>query len=92
MVVSKISISLITYNNYRKEQKKKYKEDPFKPDNWPYHKEDDYFICANEQKVTFQYVFNLTDNYGFTHTLNIYESENCTDCPVRSSCTKVKRE
>ncbi len=83
-------IPLITYNNYIKEQKKKYKEDPSKPDNWAYYEEDDTFICPNEQKVTFQYVSKRTDDYDFTRTLKIYESEDCTDCPIRSLCTKAK--
>ncbi|MFJ7734630.1 transposase, partial [Lysinibacillus sp. NPDC097231] len=83
-------IPLITYNQYIKEQKKKYKEDLSKPDNWPYHEEDDTFICPNGQKITFQYVSKRTDDYGFTRTLKIYESEDCTDCPFRSSCTKAK--
>lgn len=31
-------IPLITYNTYRKEQKKKHRDDRFHPDNWPYNK------------------------------------------------------
>src|SRR5699024_3028242 len=32
---------------------------------------------------------NRTDKYGFKRTFKVYESENCSDCPVRSLCTKA---
>ncbi|BAM48387.1 IS1182 family transposase [Amphibacillus xylanus] len=81
---------LITYNSYRKEQKRKYKNDPFKTDNWEYNGEHDYYVCPNGQKLTFQYFFNRTDRYGFTREFRVYQSENCNDCPLRSHCTKAK--
>jgi len=31
-----------------------------------------------------------TDRHGFTREFKIYECENCTGCPFRSSCTKAK--
>src|SRR5690554_1030639 len=81
---------LITYNSYRKEQKRKYKNDPFKTDNWEYNGEHDYYVCPNGQKLTFQSFFNRTDRYGFTREFRVYQSENCNDCPLRSHCTKAK--
>uniref|UniRef100_UPI0025915E72 IS1182 family transposase n=1 Tax=uncultured Allobacillus sp. TaxID=1638025 RepID=UPI0025915E72 len=47
---------LITYNQYRKEKKKKYRDNPFHSANWEYNAENDYFICPNDQKVTFRYL------------------------------------
>src|SRR5699024_1907095 len=32
---------------------------------------------------------NRTDKYGFKRTFKVYESESCSDCPVRSLCTKA---
>src|SRR5699024_7071910 len=51
-------IPLITYGQYRKEKKKKYKDDPFNPANWPYHQEKDEYICPNGRRVSYQYESN----------------------------------
>lgn len=81
---------LITYNQYRKEKKKTYKNNPFNAANWEYDKENDYFICPNGQTLTFRYISSRTDRYGYTRTFNVYESEDCSGCPLRSQCTKAK--
>src|SRR5699024_5199433 len=81
---------LITYNQYRKEKKKKYKQDKFRVANWEYNEEDDTFTCPNGKKLTFNYTSNRTDKYGFTRTFKVYECEDCSECPLRSQCTKAK--
>src|SRR5699024_11883070 len=41
-------IPLITYNQYRKEKKKKFKNDPYQVANWEYNQNKDIYICPNE--------------------------------------------
>ena len=82
--------ALITYNMYLKEQKKKHKENPFHSDNWQYDKETDTYICPNQKRLEFQSYSVRTDRTGFQRTFKIYQCEDCTGCPFRSSCTKVK--
>jgi transposase len=81
---------LITYNMYRKEKKKKYKQNPFNIANWEYDKENDSFACPNDKKLTFSYLSNRTDKNGFTRQYKVYECEDCSGCPLRSLCTKAK--
>src|SRR5699024_2648180 len=38
---------LITYNQYRKEKKKKHKDNAFHVDNWEYNEDEDTFLCPN---------------------------------------------
>ncbi len=83
-------IPLITYNNYLREQKRKYKKDRFNTANWDYNEEHDYYVCPNGQKLTFQYHSHRTDRYGFKRKLKVYQSENCDGCPLRTFCTKAK--
>ncbi|HLR03580.1 MAG TPA: transposase, partial [Virgibacillus sp.] len=83
-------IPLITYNQYRKEKKKKYKNDPFNTANWKYNEEDDLVIYPNDQKLTFRHLSHRTDRYGYRREFKVYESEDCTDYPLRSLCTKAK--
>ena len=82
-------IPLITYNQYRKEKTKKYKNDPFKTANWEYDEVTDSFICPNNRRLNYVYDSNRTDKYGFKRTFKVYECEDCSDCPLRSSCTKA---
>src|SRR5699024_1305264 len=80
---------LITYNKYRKEKKKKCKNDPFKTENGEYDGATDSVIYTNNRRVNYIYESNRTDKYGFNRTFKVYESESCSDCPVRSLCTKA---
>ena len=82
--------ALITYNLYLKEQKKKYKQNVFNTANWAYDQEADKYTCPNNQLLHFKYHSVRTDRNGFKREYKVYECENCTDCPLRSSCTKAK--
>jgi hypothetical protein len=82
--------ALITYNMYEKEKKKKYLKNQFNPDNWQYDEVSDTYICPNQQSVIFRYHSVRTDKTGFQREFKIYECENCSGCPFRSSCTKAK--
>ncbi|MFV8830586.1 IS1182 family transposase [Alkalihalobacterium sp. APHAB7] len=83
-------IPLITYNLYRKEKKKKYKNNPFHSANWKYDEENDSFTCPNDKNVMFRYWSNRKDKDDYTRALKIYECEDCSGCPFRSQCTKAK--
>ncbi|HEX6594726.1 MAG TPA: IS1182 family transposase [Bacillota bacterium] len=83
-------IPLITYNQYRKEKKKKHKNNAFHVDNWEYDEEENAFTCPNGKKVFFSHVSHRTDRYGFTREFNVYECEDCSGCPLRSLCTRAK--
>lgn len=83
-------IPLITYTMYRKEKKKKEKNNPLNVSNWEYNEKEDAFTCPNGKQVTFRYLSNRTDRDGFTREFKVYECEDCTGCPFRSQCTKAK--
>mgnify|MGYP004577422213 CR=1 FL=1 len=82
--------ALITYGMYQKEQKKKHKQNEFHSDNWQYDEEKDTYTCPNKQQLVFKYHSTRTDKAGFTREFKVYECENCSGCPFRSSCTKAK--
>ncbi|MFL6555179.1 MAG: transposase, partial [Bacillus sp. (in: firmicutes)] len=82
--------ALITYNLYLKEQKEKHKQNMFHPDNWQYDEETDTYTCPNQKRLEFQYHSVRTDQTGFQREFKIYECEDCSGCPFRSSCTKAK--
>jgi transposase len=82
--------ALITYGMYLKEQKKKYKQNEFNTANWYYDEENDVYTCPNQQRLVFKYRSVRTDKLDFMREFKIYECEDCSGCPFRSSCTKAK--
>ncbi|MBS2970047.1 IS1182 family transposase [Metabacillus sp. KIGAM252] len=81
---------LITYNTYRKENKKSFKKNEFHAANWAYKEEDDSFTCPKGKRLTFRYLSHRTDRTGFKREIKVYECEDCSDCPLRAQCTKAK--
>lgn len=81
---------LIPYGSYIQEQTRKYKKDIKNAKNWTYHEQDDCFICPNGRKVTFRKYQNKKNKSGYEQSYKIYECEDCTDCPLKSKCTKAK--
>ena len=81
---------LITYNQYRKEKKKKHKDNAFHVDNWEYLGEEGAFRCPNGRNVRFSHYSIRTDRYGFKREFKVYECEDCSGCPLRGLCTKAK--
>ena len=82
--------ALIPYGMYRKEQSKKYKENPFQTSHWPYNEEQDAYTCPNGKQLVFTKTYDKTDEDGFTKTLREYVCESCDGCPFRSTCTKAE--
>jgi len=84
-------IPLITYNQYRKENKKKFKNDPFNTANWEYDEVTDSFVCPNNRRLNYVYQSNRKDRYGFKRSFKVYECVDCSDCPLRTLCTKASQ-
>ncbi|MEK4250419.1 IS1182 family transposase [Paenibacillus sp. FSL W7-1287] len=81
---------LLTYAHYLNEQKRRFKTDPFQTSNWEYDAEQDHYLCPNEKKLLFQRYVTRRDRSGFMRKFKLYECEECTGCPFRSTCTKAQ--
>ena len=82
--------SLIPYGMYLKEQSRSYKKNRKHAKNWTYVAEDDWFICPNGRRVVFKKYMKKKKASGYEQNLKIYECEDCSDCPLKASCTKAK--
>jgi len=78
------------YQTYIKEQTRKYKKDISKVQNWDYVEEEDIFICPNNRKVVFKRYTKRKNSAGYEQDFKVYECEDCSDCPLKSLCTKSK--
>lgn len=65
----------------------KYRDDPYKVFNFKTD-EDGRLVCPNGKKFVFKKNQPIKNNrYGRTE--EVYECEDCSDCPCRNSCTKA---
>ncbi|WP_251032311.1 IS1182 family transposase [Mesobacillus foraminis] len=83
--------ALITYNMYLKEQKKKYKQNEFNPDNWQYDEVADAFTCPNQKQLVFKNRTTKKDKYDFTREFKVYECEGLFRMPLPFIMYKSKR-
>ncbi|MDP4086074.1 MAG: transposase [Bacillota bacterium] len=55
-----------------------------------YDEELDEWICANNNRLTFQYEKKRNTDNGYETVKRKYICTNCHGCPLQTSCTKGK--
>lgn len=83
-------IPYVKYNYFHKEQKRKFKDNPYLQQNLIYDKERDVFICPNNKELIHTDSYTRTTELGFESTIDRYVCEDCSDCPLKKECTKAK--
>lgn len=66
---------VIPYTTYQKEQKRKFQNDPTKPQNWQYHAADDYYVDHLGVRFSFYRYSKRTDKYGFERNFKLYQAD-----------------
>jgi transposase len=62
----------------------------FRAENFAYDAATDTFSCPADQRLHFQYTSRYTSDNGYLSDRRIYQCFACTDCPLRSQCTRAK--
>ncbi len=81
---------LITYGMFIKDKTKKYKSDIFNTQNWDYDEIIDEFICPNNKRLGFKRYAYRHDKYSFKRDFKLYESDDCSECPLKQQCMNFK--
>ena len=84
--------AFVKYPGYYKENKSKYKNDPFYPANLYYNATDDYYVCPMGQHMNLQSIKTQTSKAGYEQTVHFYKAQNCRACPLRGQCHSSKTE
>jgi hypothetical protein len=61
----------------------------FRSDHFEYDEPNDQFLCPNKRRLSYLFTRQSKTNNGFLSTRRQYECENCSDCPLKSQCTKA---
>ena len=80
----------VKYNYFHMEQKRKMKNNPYLQQNLIYDKERDLFICPNNKELIHIDSYTRTTDLGYESKVDRYECRGCSECPLKSECTKAK--
>ena len=80
--------AFIKPNNYEISKKRRFKTDIGKMENMDYDKENDFYICKNNRKLTAQYEKKEKTATGYRRTKTVYKCSDCSGCPYKMDCIK----
>jgi transposase len=82
--------SYVKYNIFGKEQRARYKPNPFAADQLKYDAEKDELICPADKRLKYQNTFHTKTDNGYRAERRCYEAQDCSGCPLKEQCTKAK--
>ena len=81
----------VKYNYFHMEQKRAFRDNPFKVENLYYNVEGDYYVCPMGQHMRRVGTRHDRTESGYVTELAVYRAERCRGCPLRARCYRKKR-
>lgn len=81
----------VKYNMFHKEQKRKYRSNPFLPANMYYNAAQDYYVCPMGQHLEFIRKEKRISDSGYESEISVYRARRCWGCPLRGGCHKARK-
>ena len=82
--------AFVKYNYFHKEQKPRYKPNPFHPESLYYNKREDYYVCPMGQHMNRIGMKRGKTGSGYVTESICYQAARCEGCPLRGQCFKAK--
>ena len=83
-------VPYVKYNMFHVEQRRKYRNDPFRVSNLFYNPQEDFYVCPMGQRMRFIRQEKRHTASGYQQTVSIYRATRCEGCPLRGQCHKSK--
>lgn len=80
----------VKYNMFHVEQRRGYRNNPFRVSNLFYNPDDDFYVCPMGQKMKFIRQEKRYTASGYQQTVSVYRASRCEGCPLRGQCHKSK--
>jgi len=80
----------VKYNWFHKEQKRKFKHDISRWENYHYNEKEDYFVCPMGQRMYPVREGERVSELGYKSKIIYYQAQNCAGCPIRGVCHDQK--
>lgn len=81
----------VKYNYFHMEQKRAFRENPFRVENLHYNAEGDYFVCPMGQHMMRVGTRRDRTESGYVIEQAVYRAQRCQGCPLRTRCHRKKR-
>lgn len=78
----------LKYPSFYQESQAKYRDDPFRAENFVYDPASDTFTCPQGRPLPFDYEQIRVTSTGFPIHTHRYTCLDCRDCPVKAQCTR----
>ena len=82
----------VKYNMFHVEQRRSYRNNPFRVSNLFYNPHDDFYVCPMGQKMKFVRQEKRYTASGYQQTVSVYRASRCEGCPLRGQCHKSRRD
>lgn len=82
--------AFVKYPLWYQEHTGKIAQKKYANQNWVYHSKEDYYLCPENRKLSFQYQSTRQTSNGYTQHYKLYECDSCQDCPVFRACRGEK--
>ena len=82
----------VKYNMFHVEQRRSYRNNPFRVSNLFYNPDNDFYVCPMGQKMKFIRQEKRYTASGYQQTVSVYRASRCQGCPLRGQCHKSKRD
>ena len=82
----------VKYNMFHVEQRRSYRNNPFRVSSLFYNPDDDLYVCPMGQKMKFIRQEKRYTTSGYQQTVSVYRASRCQGCPLRGQCHKSKRD
>lgn len=73
-------------NNYEMSQQKKYQKDIGRKENMEYHEDEDFYVCANNRKISVTGGRKQKTRTGYETWKTQYACEDCNGCALKAQC------
>ena len=78
----------VKYPLFSKQQKRSWRKQLFRAENWEYDPVRDEYLCPNQQRLTYLGIrHRITDN-GYRTSFKEYACGSCAACPLKPQCTR----
>lgn len=82
--------AFVKFGSFDAEQQKNYADkNSFHQNQLHYNKDKDCYYCPMGQKMNKVRTEAQRSENGYEKTLHVYQAQNCTNCPLRSSCHRA---
>ena len=81
----------VKYNYFHMEQKRAFRDNPFRIENLHYNAEGDYFVCPMGQHMRRVGTRHDRTESGYIIEMAAYRAQRCHGCPLRPKCYRKKR-